>query len=93
MIRRKASVVTQKPSRHADAVDPRQLSQVRALAADDRDLRLVDLLETEHVAAHPFTFPFGSVDFVVGASFGDDTLNRASGNSSTASVSLVRTRV
>jgi hypothetical protein len=26
---------------------------VRALAADDRDLRLVDLLETQHVAAHP----------------------------------------
>ncbi len=37
-------------SRHADAVDPRQLPQVRALAADDRDLRLVDLLETQHVA-------------------------------------------
>jgi hypothetical protein len=30
---------------------------VRALAADDSDLRLVDLLETEHVAAHPFIFP------------------------------------
>ena len=30
---------------------------MRALAADDCDLRLVDLLETEHVAAHPFTFP------------------------------------
>jgi hypothetical protein len=26
---------------------------VRALAANDRDLRLVDLLETQHVAAHP----------------------------------------
>ena len=36
--------------RHADAVDPRQLAQVRALAADDRDLRLVDLFETHHVA-------------------------------------------
>ena len=31
--------------RHADAVDPRQLAQVRALAADDRDLRPVDLLK------------------------------------------------
>ena len=30
---------------------------MRALAADDCDLRLVDFLETEHVAAHPFTFP------------------------------------
>ena len=45
-------------SRHADAFDPRKLPQVRALAADDRDLRLVDLLETQHVAAHPSTFPF-----------------------------------
>ena len=37
-------------SRHADAVDPRKLSQVRALAADDRDLRPVDLPEAQHVA-------------------------------------------
>ena len=36
-------------SRHADAVDPRQLPQVRALAANDRDLRLVNLLKTQHV--------------------------------------------
>ena len=35
--------------RHADAVDPRQPAQVRALAADDRDLRLVDLVQTHHV--------------------------------------------
>ena len=35
--------------RHADALDPRQLAQVRALAADDRDLRLVDLLQIPHV--------------------------------------------
>ena len=42
-----------KASRHADAFDPRKLPQVRALAANDRDLRLVDLLETQHVAAHP----------------------------------------
>ena len=45
--------------RHADAVDPRQLPQVRALAADDRDLRLVDLLETQHVAAHAPSLPDG----------------------------------
>ena len=38
-----------KASRHADAFDPRKLPQVRALAANDRDLRLVDLLETQHV--------------------------------------------
>ena len=42
-----------KASRHAEAFDPRKLAQVRALAANDRDLRLVDLLETQHVAAHP----------------------------------------
>ena len=40
-------------SRHADAVDPRQLAQVRALAANDRDLRLVDLVQTQHVAVGP----------------------------------------
>ena len=44
-----------KASRHADAFDPRKLPQVRALAADERELRLVDLLEKEHVAAHPVT--------------------------------------
>ena len=38
-----------KASRHADAVDPRQPAQVRALAANDRDLHLVDLLQTQHV--------------------------------------------
>ena len=42
-----------KTSRHAEAFYPRKLTQVRALAANDRDLRLVDLLETQHVAAHP----------------------------------------
>ena len=35
--------------RHADAFDPRQPAQVRALAADDRDLRLVNLLKIQHV--------------------------------------------
>ena len=38
-----------KASRHADAVDPRQRPQVRALAANDRDLHLVDLLQIQHV--------------------------------------------
>src|ERR687898_889328 len=47
-----------KASRHADAFHPRKLSYVRALAAGDCDLRLVDLPETQQVAAHPFTFPF-----------------------------------
>src|SRR5215211_1716256 len=46
-------------SRHEDAFDPRQLPQVRALAAGDHDPRLVDLLETQHVAAHPLTFLSG----------------------------------
>ncbi len=44
-------------SRHPDAFDLGQLSEVRTLAADDGDLRLVDVPEIEHVAAHPFTFP------------------------------------
>src|SRR5208282_6430615 len=38
-----------KASRHADAVDPRQRPQVRALAANDRDLHLVNLLKTQYV--------------------------------------------
>ena len=49
MIRRKAAVVTQKPAGTADALDPRQRAQVRALAADERDLRLVDLSKIQHV--------------------------------------------
>jgi len=32
-----------------DAVDAGQLAQVRTLAADDGDLRLIDLVETQHV--------------------------------------------
>jgi hypothetical protein len=44
-------------SRYADAFDPRKLPQMHALAANDRDLRLVDLLETQHVVAHPSPFP------------------------------------
>ena len=43
-----------KASRYADAFDPRKLLQVRALAADDRDVRPVDLPQTQHVA-HPLT--------------------------------------
>ncbi len=42
--------------RHTDALDSRKLPQMRALAADERDLRLVDLLEPQHVAAHQLTF-------------------------------------
>ena len=38
--------------RYADAFDPRELTQVRALATNDRDLRLVDLIETQHIVAH-----------------------------------------
>jgi hypothetical protein len=36
-----------KALRHTDAFDPRKLPEVRTLAANDRDLRLVDLLETQ----------------------------------------------
>src|SRR5690606_8044226 len=38
------------PGRYADAADPRKLPQVRALAADERDLRPVDLAEIQYVA-------------------------------------------
>jgi hypothetical protein len=38
-----------KARRHPDAFDPRQLPQVRALAANDRDLHLVNLLKIQHV--------------------------------------------
>jgi len=44
-----------KASRHADAFDPRKLPQVRALAAHERDLRLVDFPEIQDIAAHPLT--------------------------------------
>jgi hypothetical protein len=40
-------------SSQARAFDPRKLPQVRALAANYRDLREVDLIETQHVATHP----------------------------------------
>ena len=33
---------------HADAFDARKLSQIRALATHDRDLRRVDVLQTQH---------------------------------------------
>ena len=38
--------------RHTGANDAREFPEVRTLAADHRDLRLVDLLEPQHVAAH-----------------------------------------
>ena len=38
-----------KATRHPDALDPRQPAQVRALAANDRDPRLVNLLKIQHV--------------------------------------------
>ena len=43
-----------KTRRHADAFDPRKLPQECALAANDRNLGVVDLLEIQHVA-HPLT--------------------------------------
>jgi hypothetical protein len=45
--------VTQKPAGTWVPSIRESSPQVRALAANDRDLRLVDLLETQHVAAHP----------------------------------------
>ena len=44
-----------KARRHSDAFDSRKLPQARPLAANDRDLRLVNLLEVQHVASHPLT--------------------------------------
>ncbi len=41
--------------RNADALDARELAEVRALAADERDLRPVDLMEFQHVGAHSLT--------------------------------------
>jgi hypothetical protein len=38
--------------RHADVFDPQEFAKVRALTANDCDLRLIDLLKTQHVAAH-----------------------------------------
>jgi hypothetical protein len=34
--------------RHLDAVDPRERTQLRALAAHERHLRLVDLVDSNH---------------------------------------------
>ena len=50
---RKASVVTQKPPGTRDALDPAEFAQTGALAANQRDLRLVNLLEIQHVANDP----------------------------------------
>ena len=41
--------------RHVDAVDPRELAQVGALAADDGDLRPVDLLEPQERGSSLFS--------------------------------------
>lgn len=50
MIRRNAARRHTEASRHVDAVDPRKLPEVRAFAANERDIRRVDLLETQHDA-------------------------------------------
>src|SRR4029078_8760203 len=42
-------------ARHADALYARERAQTGRLAADQRDLRTVGLLESHHVAAHPLT--------------------------------------
>jgi len=44
-------VVTQMPG-GADAVEPRQLPEVRCLPADGRDLRTVEIVKPQHVARH-----------------------------------------
>ena len=49
---------------------------MRTLATNDRNLRLVDLLETQHVAAHPSTFPFRPSVCLVPPSFGPTVLGR-----------------
>ena len=44
-------MVTQNPEGHADALDPGQLPQLRALPADGGDPRHVDVRQIEHVGA------------------------------------------
>ncbi len=39
------------PGRHDDAIDARELAELRALAADDPELSTVDLLQSQHVGA------------------------------------------
>ena len=46
-----------KARRHANALDPRKLPQVGALAAHERDLRLVDLFQTQHVTLDHLPVP------------------------------------
>ncbi len=60
MIRRKASVVTQKPGGTRIPSITRKLPQLRAFAANDRDLRPVDLLESQYIAPHPSSLPLES---------------------------------
>ena len=59
-------------SRHVNTFDPRELPELRALAADDGDLRPVDLLETQHVCFPSATLPFRPLGPVSSA-----TLDRA----------------
>ena len=44
-------------SRHVDALDSRELAQVRAFATNDPYLRPVDLLQIQHVRAHSSPIP------------------------------------
>jgi hypothetical protein len=41
--------------RHTDALDPRKFRQVCRLATNERDMRLVDLVEPQHVAVQTLT--------------------------------------
>jgi len=41
--------------RNADTRDSRQLGQMRALAAGNRDLRMAELLEIQHATTHSLT--------------------------------------
>ena len=43
--------------RHVDALDARELPELRTLAAHDGDLGLVDLAEAQHVVAHLTALP------------------------------------
>jgi hypothetical protein len=56
-----------KAGRHANAIDSRKLPQVRAFAASERDLRLVDLFKPQHEALNHLWITFISPDSTMAA--------------------------
>src|SRR4051812_37484882 len=60
-----------KADRYTNAFNPRELPDVRALAAHERDVRSVDLLDIQHVTirAHPHVAAPGPEDLASGTFF------------------------